>query len=141
MCSNNSLRNLKQLILAVDDNETAVPEAFIPNRTHEFIRMWYNQCRSNPTVLQQMRTWDSLRWFIKRFRRYGTFRGRMVITTKYHNFHFFLFRYYLVPLADTISAETVDRKSSVGGFVFVQGGRHSENLHLIHNTGFANCAI
>jgi len=28
----------------------------------------------------------------------------------------------LVPLADTISAETVARKSSVGGFVFMQGG-------------------
>jgi len=28
---------------------------------------------------------------------------------------------------------TVARKSSVGGFMFVQGARHSANLYLIHN--------
>jgi len=36
-------------------------------------------------------------------------------------FSFFLFHYFSAPLADTISAQPSPEKSSIAGFVFVQG--------------------
>jgi len=35
---------------------------------------------------------------------------------------------------------TVAKKCSVVGFMFVQGATQSENVHLLHNTAFANFA-
>jgi len=55
-------------------------------------------------------------------------------------FYFFLFQYFLVPLADTISAELSPESRQMRGFMFVQGDAHSENLYLIHNTASVNCA-
>jgi len=53
----------------------------------------------------------------------------MAFTTKYRNF--FLFHYLLVPPADTISAEPSPESLQLGDFMFVQGGRHSENLYVM----------
>jgi len=42
---------------------------------------------------------------------------------------------------DTISTEPSPESLLIGCFMFVQGDYgHSENLHLIHNTAFANRA-
>jgi len=35
---------------------------------------------------------------------------------------------------------TIARKFSIGGFMFVQGAKHSENLCLIHNM-YSNCRL
>jgi len=78
-------------------------------------------------------------------------RGRMAFTTKDPNFRmafttkdpnfFFLFHYFLVrTTCKHIFGRTVARKSSFWGFMFVQGARHSEHLHLMHNTAFDSCA-
>jgi len=57
----------------------------------------------------------------KRLRRCFTSRGRMALATKYLNFYFFLFHYFLVPLANPISAEPSPESLPLGGFMFVQG--------------------
>jgi len=59
------------------------------------------------------------------------------------NILIFIFSYFIIfllPLADNFG-RAVTTKSSIGVFVFMQGARHSENLHLINNTEFANCAM
>jgi len=58
----------------------------------------------------------------KGFRRYGTSRGRMALIIKYPIFLFFLISVFLVPLADTISAEPSPENFQLGDFMFVQVG-------------------
>jgi len=53
-------------------------------------------------------------------------------------FCFFPFHYFFSSTCGHNFSRTVARKSSIGGFMLVQGVRHSENLHMIHNTAFAN---
>jgi len=54
----------------------------------------------------------------KRFQRFGLSRGRMAYTPKYPIFHFFLFHYFLVPLADKISAEPLLKVFKCGLYFF-----------------------
>jgi len=65
----------------------------------------------------------------------------MAFATKYPYFDFFLFHYFLVPLADTVSAEPPPESLQLATSCLCRGARHSDNLHLIPDTAFANCAI
>jgi len=63
----------------------------------------------------------------------------MAFTTKYPNILFFPVSLFFSSTCRHNFGGTVARKSFIGGFIFVRGARHSENLCLIHNTAFANC--
>jgi len=52
---------------------------------------------------------------------------------------FSYFAIFLVPLANTISAEPSPESLPLGGLMLVQGERRSGNLYSIHNTVCANC--
>jgi len=59
--------------------------------------------------------------FIKTIRLYGTFRGPTAFTTKYLNFYFVLFHYFLVQLTDTISVEPSPESVQLGVRVCAMG--------------------
>ena len=48
--------------------------------------------------------------------------------------------YPRMPPVSAGQGRTIARMSSVGGFMFVQGARHSENVCLIHNM-HSNCRL
>jgi len=52
-----------------------------------------------------------------------------------------IFSYFIIfsSTCRHIFCRNVARKSSFGGFMFVQGTRHSEHLQWIHCTALTNC--
>ena len=62
----------------------------------------------------------------------------MIFTTKYPNFHFASFTFFSSTYKHNFG-RTVARKYLIAGLhVCVRG--YSENLNIIHNIAFANCA-
>jgi len=62
----------------------------------------------------------------------------MSFTTKYPNFLFFI--NFFIPFAEKTSAKPSPESLQLGASCLCREARHSENVHLIHNTAFANCA-
>jgi len=90
-------------------------------------------CRSSPTVPSpKMLTGTPLMVISKRkISTLWHIRRPNGLHNKIPNFYFFLFQYFFSSTCGHDFGRTVARKSSIVGFVFVQGARHSENLqHL-----------
>ena len=64
----------------------------------------------------------------------------MYFTRKYPNFLFCHLPLFLVPLAYNILAEQLLESVQLVASCLCRGATQSENVHLIHNTAFANCA-
>jgi len=53
---------------------------------------------------------------------------------------FLISLFLLLPLADIILTELLPESLQLGALCLCTGARHSENVHLIHNTVFVDCA-
>jgi len=65
--------------------------------------------------------------------------GVLSFATNYPHFVFSCFINFLVPFAEKILAQPSPENLHLGASCLCRGARHSEIVHIIHNTAFANC--